>query len=248
MKIAIATIAVGLPFRGACSEGTQTKRAYCKKWGYDFVYETRARDETRPVSWSKIKLIQAILAQYDWVFWIDADTLIMDDSISANSLIDQDSSFLICEDAVGMINAGVFLVKNTSLMHELLADIYRREEFIHHGHWEQAALCQILTEDHPNKEAIKILPQRTMNSYSWETALPINEGYGPGIYHDGDFLVHLTNAKRPLKLFFLMKKYAGKLPLFSPLARLIQTFFGLLGLIHPKGKIGYLFFKTKIFG
>lgn len=56
--------------------------AYCKKWDIDYqcVYDNPL-PESDPLkgSWGKIKLIKDALAEdYDYVFWLDADTLIVD--------------------------------------------------------------------------------------------------------------------------------------------------------------------------
>ena len=55
------------------------KERYCKKHGYKLFDESNSLDTSRPPSWSKILAVRRLLTQEDcdWVFWMDADTVIM---------------------------------------------------------------------------------------------------------------------------------------------------------------------------
>ncbi len=56
-------------------------RAYCEKHGIDYqcVYDNVFEHDPVLGSWAKIELIkQALAKEYDYVFWLDADTLIVD--------------------------------------------------------------------------------------------------------------------------------------------------------------------------
>ncbi len=61
----------------------------------------------RPASWSKIRAVKHHLKQYDWVFWVDADTLITNSSKKVESLLpEQDQPDLILTRDPAGFNAG----------------------------------------------------------------------------------------------------------------------------------------------
>jgi hypothetical protein len=61
----------------------------------------------RPASWSKIRAVKHHLQQYDWVFWVDADTLITNSSKKLESLLpDKHHPDLILTKDPGGFNAG----------------------------------------------------------------------------------------------------------------------------------------------
>lgn len=89
-EIAVVTLAVGEAYQDAVQLGIENKKAYCEKHGYDFFCGTEILDPERPIPWSKILFIKEILknSSYRWIFWTDADSLIMNFDIPLESLID----------------------------------------------------------------------------------------------------------------------------------------------------------------
>src|SRR5436305_122069 len=100
-NIAVVTIAQGEEYQKCMRLGTQSKRAYCQKHGYDFIFSKDSSDPSRHIYWSKIFLILQVLENnpsYQWVVWLDADTLIMNQDIPIEDLIDEKFNFLIGRD------------------------------------------------------------------------------------------------------------------------------------------------------
>lgn len=177
------------------------KTSYAKRHKYDLILYHDLLDLKRPAPWNKIPAIQNHLNDYEWIMWSDADSLIMNQDINIESLIDNNYDLIITREANDKhINTGQFLIKNSSWSRQLLHDIYAQTQFINaSGWWEQAALAHLLTTNKSLYKKIKILPQRTMNSH------PVEKG---GEYIDGDFIIHfywphLDKAK-------LMKEYYYK--------------------------------------
>ena len=54
------------------------KRAYAKKHGYDIHVNYENLDPTRKPSWFKVLMAQKHLPKYDWLLYVDADTIIME--------------------------------------------------------------------------------------------------------------------------------------------------------------------------
>lgn len=75
---AICTFAVGR-HRELAAISVAASQAYARRWGWDVVATAEARlADGRPASWAKIPLIIELLGRYEWVWWIDADALIVD--------------------------------------------------------------------------------------------------------------------------------------------------------------------------
>jgi len=243
MKICIATLAIGKKYQLICAPGTRSKRRYAKKHGYNFVLETSSLDPSRPPAWSKILLVEKLLPHYDWVFWVDADTVIMNDKIKLESLIDERFACLMCIQNNSIINSGVMLFKNTPHAFEFLKEIYSRKNCIHHAFWENQAIIEILNEKQsPYKKYIQLLPQKRMNSFHPEQTANQIEEKKPHPYEEEDFLIHFP-GKGIGGLFFLMRKYGWKKPAFSALIFLAKGLSLLLGLFHQKGKNAYRYFQ-----
>lgn len=158
------------------------KQRYAEKHGYDLFLYHSLLDKKRPASWSKIKALEKHLNNYDWLFWVDADALIMNDSIKLESLIDTKFNFIIAQQERSKhTNCGVFFIRNSDWSKRLLKDIYAQKQFINHKNWEQAAFHYLLNRNYNNcKKHVKIVRQRVMNSAYWRE----------GIYQPGDFIIH----------------------------------------------------------
>ncbi|RZS17122.1 hypothetical protein BHM03_00049234 [Ensete ventricosum] len=72
----------GRSFSGVGKAVAGNKQAYAARMGYVFVDAGGMVDHSRPPSWSKILAVRSQLPHYDWVFWNDADTMVMNPAIS----------------------------------------------------------------------------------------------------------------------------------------------------------------------
>lgn len=190
-KIAIISLAVGEEYQKAVLPGYHNKKEYCKEHGYDFFYVTETLDSSRDIPWSKIPLAQKVLPQYDWVFWSDADSLIMNPAIKLEELIDERYFLIICKQSDGKtINSGEFLIKNTPLSFDFLKEVYK-PEYKNLGFWEQGAVNKVLEKENYSKKTL-FLHQRAMNSIwgeLWgETTRHVH-------YHTGDFILHFMGTQ-----------------------------------------------------
>lgn len=208
VDIAVVTLAVGKDYEEAVAPGIENKRQYCEKHGYDFIFSNEWIDLSRPIPWSKIKLLQEVLKNenYKWIFWTDADAIIMNHGIKLEDIIDDQFDFIITHDC-HTYNSGNFLLKNSEWSKLFLEKIYAHEESIHHAWWENHAIIEEIQNDTEVQKKTKVVPQRIMNSYSSEIISfpmnPIKE-----IYKEGDFIIHFASCS--LKdLPPLMNKYSA---------------------------------------
>lgn len=173
-NIGVCSLTIGDEYKEITKYGRKTKVLYCEKHAYDFFDEEDDVDTTRPLAWSKIKIIQRHLPSYDYIVWIDGDTLIMNDKIKLDNIItfDTDGKDIMVAQDYTMINTGVIFIKNTEWSRKFLDLIYDQTDFLNHPNWEQGAFIHLLNQNISNaKDHIKVLPlqeQNKINSY-WYT-------------------------------------------------------------------------------
>ena len=80
MKIGVITLATGEKFLYDIKYGRITLENYCRKHTYDLLEDNSLiKEHDREIQWTKILLIQKFLElnTYDYIVWIDADTIIL---------------------------------------------------------------------------------------------------------------------------------------------------------------------------
>lgn len=199
MKNRICLASIHTPDMDSLAEITwnQNKELYCKSKGYDF----RLKRQLEPYSgFDKILFLDTIVNEnkHDWILWCDCDTLITNFEKNIEDLIDENYHFFLTTDCNG-INGGVFLFRTSpeglSYFYHIKNKMY---ELASSNKWrfgeEQNAMIQ--THNHPDfKNVIKILPQRSMNSYPYVVyGHPdgrIDQIGTNGNWQDGDFIIHI---------------------------------------------------------
>lgn len=205
--IAVITIAHGKEYQKCVKRGTKSKRAYCKKHGYDFIFCKKSLDPSRKIYWSKILLALKVLENpsYKWVVWLDADTLIMNQDIPLEDLIDEKVNFCISQDWNG-INSGVFFIKNCNWSKRFLTNVYARTDCLTEKWPEQTAIARELHEKPEFGSKAKIVPQRLFNSYPPEMRSSLTSTYQPG-----DFLLHFAGIRGSENLSKIFAKYSRQI-------------------------------------
>jgi len=98
---------------------------YVKKWNYEYKFYNRCNDN---VYWCKIYMVlDAIKSnKYDYVIWMDSDTIIKNFDIDIGEIINKfNSDILLGSDNNSMYditNAGVFIIKNSNIGINFLQD------------------------------------------------------------------------------------------------------------------------------
>lgn len=203
--IHVVTMSIGEWYQHVTYPSYVNKSRYCEKHGYTFHSYTESMDTTRPIPWTKILAILEVMEnnpECEWVFWTDADSLIMNDSVKLSRLIDPTYNMITASDYNG-INTGQFLIKNCEWSKDFLKRVYAQDQFINHGWWEQMAIMHLYASNKRDKRQIKVLKQRTMNSYA-------KEAYDSnwGLYQEGDFIIHFAGV-RGADLERLMNQYSN---------------------------------------
>ena len=127
-----------------------TLHAYAARHGWSAVISTEHLAPDRPPAWSKLRLVQQLLAEYEFVLWVDADAIVVD--IDRNILDEVDLGADIWfarhpqerNPEATVLNSGIFLARSSPFTIDLLSEIWAAERFIEHNWWENAALLDLL--------------------------------------------------------------------------------------------------------
>lgn len=169
------------------------KMAYCQKNNYSLLVERDYGNYTRNISWYKIYKILKLIDDYDWVCWMDADTLINNPEIRLEDLImphekEKDSTYLRINEESKLVSIdknkekwfiasddewanlgpclGGFLVKNCPEAKSFLWNVYKQNQFENHNWWDQAAAHYLWDSSKNYLDGLKVLSRVFMNSFS----------------------------------------------------------------------------------
>lgn len=179
------------------------KLQYCLRHGIQF--NIRKHVESIKSTWSVINereyFMRDALKTCDWLWFMGADTLIMDQKIDVRKFLDEDYDVIIGKD-VYMINNDSFFIKNSA------GGNYFIEKTLEYNKTEQ-------TDQHSMEKVIatspdlkvKIVHNREFNSYF--DGVHDNPEDRSVSYQPGDFVLHFTGMgnERRIKL---MKEYLNK--------------------------------------
>lgn len=141
MRKAIATFGTG-PAAQTLAVAMPTFRDYAQRHGYDLLTDV-GDSRGRPLPWGKIPLLQDLLRRYDFVFWVDADAIIVDGSIDIECVVPADAyqGFALVEQSPC---TGVWALRAGERTQSFLAEVWAQADLIDHHWWEQAAVTRLL--------------------------------------------------------------------------------------------------------
>jgi galactosyl transferase GMA12/MNN10 family len=207
-------------FDNVLSTTWANKIRYVQQHGYRLYNESkRSLDRSRPPSWSKIRAVQRLLREEDceWVFYLDADTVIMNSTIAIESFLPDSYDMLITKQKGGW-NAGAWIIRSSDWSRQFLDAWWNMTSFVRPMglavSGDNDALKYYLT-NHSEIFASHVLtvPRCYFNSVAtWR-----NEGEEPEaalernrlrvrtsnsdyqIYHQGDFIAHAAGVDDKMK-------------------------------------------------
>ena len=103
--------------------------AYADKYGFDYKFISEC---SKNIYWCKIFVVREALetSKYDYVMWLDSDTLILDFNYDLNNILNSNSSDLFFVDDnisfTNTINAGVYIIKNSIIGKSYLDDCLKK--------------------------------------------------------------------------------------------------------------------------
>lgn len=193
---------------------TSLNSKYAEKHGYDFVVNRNKDRGLYHPSWGKVYLTLEELKKndVDYVFWLDADALILDYTVKLESLLNYgpiDAYLLTGSDTAGLC-MGVYFARNmpwTIQFFETLKFLGRTnfEGIFSAGgaKWEQDVVKMLYFSFINVYKHLSWVPHRVMNSYV------------DGGFQQGDFVLHAVclNTEQRLSLLGEAARKAGLLEL-----------------------------------
>ena len=177
----------------------QNIKKYCQKWKnieYKFTNFTN-----KNVYWNKIYLVleKILTNNYDYVMWMDTDAMIVNQDIDIRNILllfnsdiflSHDNDYFKCEN---ILNAGVFIIKNSSIGINLLKDAI--------SYFENS---KCLNDDNTLKGlyAARCYEQGTINDliyskyYKYTTILSTNIIFNTHYCNEESFILHNYGGKK----------------------------------------------------
>ena len=207
LKIGVCYMSIGENYKDATKYSYINIQLYCKKYNYTFIEDDSVYDDSRPIAWSKILLILKYLPEYDYIIWIDADILIMNNQITLESFIEKYKEFdIICGSCPRMANTGFLFIKNSDFSNQFLKDVFynvydpESDPNERYMNWEQGSFINLYDKNHLESQSkIKVTKYRELNSY-WRQ------------YNDGDFTIHGAGIRDLEELKYFLHIWAMKIP------------------------------------
>ena len=178
------------------------KEAYAEKHGYGAYCRTEDFVST-PIHFEKLVIMLDIMKSnpdLDWVWWLDNDAVITNDEIKLESIADPDYHVIIATD-IASLNSGSFMVRNSQQGRGWLEFILAKGlEHYKDNRWpEQQPMIDFYAKF---QDIIKIVPQRTMNSYEYKIygVDPMDLLDTSGQWQQGDFVLHMPAIPNKMRL------------------------------------------------
>jgi hypothetical protein len=150
-------------YKRAYALSIRDKEDYCERHGYNhYVFEKVVED--RLVGWYRIPALLSILAEYDWVFYLDLDTVILDHSIKLEEFLKPGPDVVMGMDRNGM-NDGAFFIRNSTWSHLFLAEAWTiTDEARIKGAHEQGAMRHLMENIVGIRNHMRLVKQDLFNT------------------------------------------------------------------------------------
>jgi hypothetical protein len=222
-KTAILTFCVGADYKKAMEPGLASKREYAKRHGYDFHTDGEdVWDHDKPIPWSKFHFILKYLDQYDYLFWSDADVILLNQDLRLEDHVlphlPKDKDILWTMDACNHYNNGHLLIRGkSSWVKNYFQRCLQQNDLLYHIWWDNAAMIRLFESNPLDQSKIYTLKEHwIMNSYLFG---PKNTAQDKSVrlYRHGDLLLHFAGVYDPYNIHRMMKyvleRYKTKTPL-----------------------------------
>lgn len=201
----------------------RNRQEYADRHGYTLINGTELVGKDRPPSWYKLKIVESVIDEYDWVFYLDPDAWITNPEIPLEAVLPAPGGpdFVVTEDATGA-NAGSWIIRSSDWSREFLAEWWGMDSFIRPAgdtkSGDNDALKHYLAAMNPDEKArrIAVPPQCALNSYLWRPSarqwMRWFTSYGKihsGIWRPGHLLVHLAGWDNYKGLMRLQKLFVN---------------------------------------
>ena len=212
-KINIAVVSMYNESHSDLAEYTwPNKVAYAKKHGYSSYAKTSGWTIT-PIHFEKLTHMLDVMKlepNLDWVWWLDNDAVITNMDVQLEDIVDNNYHVIITTD-IASLNSGSFMVRNSMQGRAWLEFILAKGlEHYKDNRWpEQQPMTDFFVSF---QDIIKIVPQRTMNSYNYNIygVDPTDLVGTSGQWELGDFVLHMPAIPNPMRIN-IIKQVTGEI-------------------------------------
>ena len=122
MKICLITYA-DFYFRTVLKHFEQSKRDYCERHNYTFIFEDIDANVGHKLSWDKLAIVKRYIEDYDIVYVTDFDSVIINDTIKIEDIVGESSDMVLAELEDGFKLLGASIWVNTPNSIKLLNEL-----------------------------------------------------------------------------------------------------------------------------
>ena len=142
----------------------ENKRQYCAQHGFELVVAQNLA-HGRTARWDKVMLLARMLKQYEWVHWVDLDTLFMNMKRSPMEFLDKGYDLHVAKDANGL-NTGSFYVRSSTWSRAFLRRVWEHNDG-GQGESDQRSFKFVIEQLVPDERAthVKYYAQKLFNEY-----------------------------------------------------------------------------------
>jgi galactosyl transferase GMA12/MNN10 family len=134
--------------RPVLDESLHTFRRFGERHDYDVIVGGEETISDRAPAWSKVALLRRLLETYDYVLWVDADAIILDDSVDPASLLGEQHYQALVRyrwNDEECACTGVWLLRSVERAVAFLDEVWSGGEgYLRRHPWEQAAVMRLL--------------------------------------------------------------------------------------------------------
>ncbi|KAL5121210.1 hypothetical protein ACEQ8H_000678 [Pleosporales sp. CAS-2024a] len=181
----------------------KNKDHYARRHGYDLILDYESHTDRAVIFW-KFNMAERLIKtrKYDWLWWLDFDTLITNTDTKLEDIIDEELrnatnphqvDFLFTHDCNGF-NAGSFLVRAHDRSLKFLRDSWKIHDDakaleVHMS--EQDSTVKLLKDDPQSAARVHVVPQWKLNAFPQEIACFDDERRA---WEHGAFVLHFAGA------------------------------------------------------
>lgn len=203
----------------------KSKQLYAQKYNYDLMLlYSFGEDPNGIFHHYKLGILRVLrciqfLNYYDTVMWIDADSLITNDSYKIEDFeIDNEHCFYCSWDWNGKfsLSTGNFILHKTKKLEQFNQLILSVGKYVvDNGIWgEEQTTVNIISQQPNSQNMIKVLDHKYLNSSPPESMfseIGVNRSPIPYPWTDESFLIHVTGLTNKHRLQILNKHFKEKL-------------------------------------
>lgn len=183
---------------------------YCKIHGYDFKVKNQNVLPGRLIGWSRFEFFLENIDNYDYMFYVETDSMLMNQTIRLENLIDDNYEMIVSRTPNQKyieLNTGPIIVKCSEWSRQFITFLNSKKEYKNHQMVDQQLLTDAVNNDPEIRNKFKIVNLRFFNSFCHKWYIDNN-------FKIGDFICHAAGTGNDYRvaLFTYLQQFIIKLP------------------------------------